>query len=194
MFTGIITETTTVKRTKSSDDGLLVTFAMPMGWQDLKLGESINTDGACLTVAAIRDDEYDCMLVPETLSKTTFGISVPKTVNLERALAAGDRFGGHFVQGHVDGVGKVTNIDESDGYMLTIDFDKQYQSQVISKGSITINGVSLTVTDISDGSLSVALIPHTLQTTTHQTLKVGDPVNLEFDVLGKYVANLIKER
>jgi riboflavin synthase len=194
MFTGIITETAAVKGARTTKDGLRLTFAKPPAWQDLTLGESVATDGACLTVEAIRDDEYDCVLVPETLSKTTFGGTVPKAVNLERALAAGDRLGGHFVQGHVDGVGTVEQVDVADGHDLVISFDAQNQQLVIAKGSITINGVSLTIADVTGHSLRVALVPHTLRHTTLKTLRIADRVNLEFDMIGKYVANIMKER
>ena len=193
MFTGIITETSSIKRTHATKKGLRITFAIPLAWQDLVVGESIATDGVCLTVEDIGDNEYDCVLVPETLCKTTFGVTVPKTVNLERALTAGNRFGGHFVQGHVDGIGTVEKIDAADGLSLVISFDAQNQKLVIVKGSIAINGVSLTIADVTGSSLRVALVPHTMQHTTFNTLQIADPVNLEFDMIGKYVANILKE-
>ena len=194
MFTGIITDTTPVTHQAKEDGGLRLTFKKPKSWKDLALGESINTNGACLTMAAIRSSEYDCQLMPETLSKTSFGSNVPATVNLERALSATDRFGGHFVQGHVDGVGKVTKIDSTGEYRLFISFEADKQDLVISKGSITIDGVSLTVAEIQGANFSVAIIPHTLKQTTLGLLKVGDVVNLEFDTIGKYVAKIMESK
>src|SRR5688572_29065112 len=148
MFTGIITDTTSVTRHKKTEDGLTVTFKKPEGWDDLKTGESVSTDGVCLTVAKIQNDTYDCNLVPETLDKSTFGRNVPSEVNLERSLRVADRFGGHFVQGHVDGVGKITQINKLNGYHLYVKFPPDNKKLVIRKGSITINGVALTVIDV----------------------------------------------
>ncbi len=192
MFTGIITGTTEIVKTKESKDGLAITFKRPKNWDDLTLGESIATDGVCLTVAEIRDTGYDCLLMPETLAVTSFGTAVPAVVNVERALSVQDRFGGHFVQGHADGVGTIANVESEDEYRLHVQFDPKQTDLVIHKGSITINGVSLTIASLKDSELSVALIPHTLQHTTLGTLKVGDVVNLEFDMIGKYVAKIME--
>src|SRR5688572_7379281 len=185
MFTGIITDTTDIMDQQQTSAGLKLTFKKPKTWSDLKLGESVATNGVCLTVADITNHKYSCELVPETLQKTTFGSSTPKRVNLERALAVGDRLGGHFVQGHVDGIGTVEKIDTSDGYRLHVSYGPENKNLVIPKGSITIDGVSLTITDLQDGSFSTALVPHTLEHTTLGLLKVGDKVNLEFDMMGK---------
>lgn len=125
--------------------------------------------------------------MPETLQKTAFGRILPQQVNLERSLGAADRFGGHFVQGHVDGLGQVCKIYQTDGYRLHVTFDTVHAPLVIPKGSITINGVSLTAVDARQNELSVALIPHTLEHTTLGDLRQGDPVNLEFDMIGKYI-------
>lgn len=194
MFTGIITQTTSIKTFRKTKDGRLVTFYRPADWSDLQAGESVATNGACLTVAALRGREYDCLLTPETMAKTTFGDWLPQEVNLERSLAAHDRFGGHFVQGHVDGTGKVTAVDQTDGYRLTIRFDAHNRSLVVYKGSIAVDGVSLTIGEVKGNNFQVALVPHTLKNTTLGTLKAGDHVNLEFDVLGKYVANNMKAK
>jgi riboflavin synthase len=193
MFTGIITETAPIKRTEKLENGLKLTFKKPK-WDDLELGESIATNGVCLTVTAIRDDEYDVFLMPETLSKTSFGHKIPERVNLERALSTGDRFGGHFVQGHVDGVGKVIKINKTNGHKIEIKFPAKNTQLVMYKGSITVDGVSLTIASCKEDLLSVALIPHTLQYTTLNTLKEGDMVNLEFDMLGKYVVNILGQK
>ncbi len=194
MFTGIITEVASVRRSSSKDDGLTITFERPKTWDNMTLGESISTDGVCLTVSDLRSDEYDCFLMPETLHKTSFGTNIPKAVNLERPMVAGDEFGGHFVQGHVDTVGPVSKIDTSAGYTMSIDFPVASRELVIPKGSITIDGVSLTIINVTEYNLSVGLIPHTLSTTTLKDLQVGDKVNLEFDMIGKYIVNVMEQR
>ncbi len=195
MFTGIITDTTSIVRSKKSKGGLTLTFQRPRGWDDLQLGESVATNGACLTVAALRDSEYDCVLIPETLNRTAFGSSLPEQVNLERAMGMADRFSGHFVQGHVDGIGTVRAIDtDASGWRLSIAFSPADKPLVIYKGSVTMNGVSLTVAAVEDNVLTVALIPHTLKHTTLESLQVGGAVNLEFDMIGKYVVNSLKLR
>lgn len=188
MFTGIISNTSAVKSAQSFKQGLLMKIEKPKGWSDLVLGESIATNGVCLTVSEIHEHLYECILIPETLDKSVFGRKVPDYVNLERSLKVTERFGGHFVQGHVDCVGKVIKIDKMDGYIVVVSFPSEFDELVISKGSICIDGVSLTVVNVRDNILTVALIPHTLNTTTMGTLKEGDQVNLEFDVIGKYVA------
>jgi riboflavin synthase len=189
MFTGIISDTTTLRLTKSDESGMTVTFDRPPNWTDLQKGDSINTNGICLTVAAVRDAEYDCVLVPETLVRTTFGKKLPKKVNLERALQFNSRLDGHVVQGHGDSVGEVSAMEQSDGQRLTITFDTAHRNLIVEKGSISIDGVSLTVAAVSDDSLTVAVIPYTLEHTSLQGLHVGDLVNLEFDIIGKYVIN-----
>jgi riboflavin synthase len=192
MFTGIVTKTTKVKGHQVTDDGVVVTFARPSEWDDLELGESISTNGVCLTVAAIRDAEYDTLMMPETLFASAFGEHLPKIVNLERSLTVKGRFGGHFVQGHVDGVGTVKVIDEAKGYDLYIDFPPDCRPLLVHKGSVAIDGVSLTVAEIEEHTLRVSLIPHTLEHTTLGKLRAGDKVNLEFDMLGKYILNMMK--
>jgi riboflavin synthase len=192
MFTGIITNATSIVGHQKTKDGVTITFKKPSSWTDLELGESVATDGACLTVAAIRAHEFDCQLVPETLAKTSFGHQLPARVNLERSLNVKDRFGGHFVQGHVDSIGTVARIDKTAGYRLDITFPAENQGLVMYKGSITINGVALTITSITGNTLGVALVPHTLKHTTLSALEVGDEVNLEFDMIGKYIAKIME--
>lgn len=194
MFTGIISHTTEIKSARHTNDGLALTFKKPKSWRDLQMGESVSTNGVCLTVAAIRENEYDCFLVPETLAKSIFGNEIPKCVNLERSMKVDDRFGGHFVQGHVDDVGRVASISDTDGRQYTIQYSKDNRALVIPKGSITINGVSLTVAQIDAQTFSVAVIPYTLQNTTLGSLKKGNKVNLEFDIFGKYIINELKMR
>jgi riboflavin synthase len=194
MFTGIITHISRVLEHKSAAEGLTLTFERPAAWTDLALGESIATNGVCLTVSAMREDSYDCFLMPETLAVSAFGKELPSRVNLERSLGLNDRFGGHFVQGHVDSVGKVVKIDDAHGYEMSVEFPAGSEDLVIYKGSITINGVSLTVAGVEGKVLRVALIPHTLEQTTLGALRVGDAVNLEFDMLAKHIAKIMENR
>lgn len=194
MFTGIITEVAAVVKTRQDEGGVTLTLKKPGGWTDLEPGESVATDGVCLTVTDIRDNEYDTFAMPETLNVSAFGAGIPKAVNLERSLSVKDRFGGHFVQGHVDGVGEVVTIETGDDYRLSIRFPADGAPLVMHKGSITINGVSLTVAEVADDVLTVALIPHTLEHTTLGALKTGDKVNLEFDMIGKYIENILSKR
>lgn len=187
MFTGIITATSKIVSSEKVGNDLQVTFERPTDWDDLELGESISTNGVCLTVTAIHDDSYDCVLVPETLQRSSFGKQLPERVNLERSLTLQDRLDGHLVQGHVDVVGQVEAIDQSAGHEVTIGYNPEHQRLLIEKGSITIDGVALTISALSGINFTVALIPHTLENTTLGSLKVGNEVNLEFDVVGKYV-------
>lgn len=193
MFTGIITDVVSVKAVKE-EGGIRLTFKKPAEWDGLELGESVATNGVCLTVTDIRKDEYDCFAMPETLNISAFGSGIPKKVNLERSVSAEGRFGGHFVQGHVDGVGEVVKVKKGEDYRLSVSFDKKDQPLVIYKGSITINGAALTVTEVKGNVLTVALIPHTLEHTTLGDLRPGDKVNLEFDMIGKYIANIMDKR
>lgn len=194
MFTGIISQVAEVADSQNTGEGLKLTCRRPAGWTDLAIGESIATNGVCLTVTAITGDTYECFLTPETLSKTAFGQHVPLQVNLERSLTMKDHLGGHFVQGHIDGVGTITEIDSSNGCQVTIAFQPKDRPLVVYKGSITINGVALTISSVEDDRFQVALIPHTLQHTTLAAARVGDLVNLEFDMLGKYVVNILKAK
>lgn len=191
MFTGIITATTNVNFTKQLKQGRKVGFKKPAGWDDLVLGESIAVNGACLTVESLSDDEWTAVLMPETLAKTSFHDAMPAVVNLERALPLTERLSGHLVQGHVDGVGKVVQVRQNDDYVIAIEFPADQASLVIYKGSITVDGVSLTVSACKRNTLEVSLIPHTLSATTLGRLQLNDAVNLEFDVIGKYVTRFL---
>lgn len=192
MFTGIISDISSLKPSPAKDEGMVLTFERPNSWTDLKIGESVNTTGICLTVTAIRDHEYDCFVMPETLSRTSFGKKLPQKVNLERALALNGRLDGHFVQGHVDDTGRISSIDNSDGIRLSVTFNPVNRDLVVEKGSIAIDGVSLTVAAINNNVMDVALIPYTLTSTTLGQLKVADYVNLEFDIIGKYIINKLR--
>lgn len=194
MFTGIITATAKVTHTKKLEDGIEVVFTRPKNWDDVVIGESIAVNGVCLTVTDLSKDSWSAVMMPETLAKTSFKTFVPKRVNIERAMQFSERLSGHIVQGHVDTTGTVSKIDTSDGHVVSVEFANKYRNLVIDKGSITIDGVSLTVTNCRRNTLQVALIPHTLDSTTLSDLQEGDRVNLEFDVIGKYVAKIIDKQ
>jgi riboflavin synthase len=193
MFTGIITAKAQVNYAQQLKEGMKVGFKTPEGWGDLEMGESIAVNGVCLTIDSITSDEWTAFLMPETLAVTSFGRGMPTMVNMERALPLSHRLSGHIVQGHVDGTGTVTQINKDDGYVLSIEFDGQYAGLIIHKGSVTIDGVSLTISACHGNVLEVSLIPLTLSETTLGDLQIGDLVNLEYDVIGKYVANILKQ-
>jgi len=189
MFTGIITHTAKVAGIKA--DGTNLDFWMQADSDfvaQLRVDQSVAHNGVCLTVAEIREDQYRVTAVAETLQKTTLGNwQNGALVNLELALRVGDRLDGHFVQGHVDGVGKLLSITSQEGsYLLTFEIPGRFAPLLIEKGSICINGVSLTCFDVSRNSFSVAIIPYTWEHTHFHTFRQGEAVNLEFDVLGKY--------
>ncbi len=192
MFTGIITATTKILESTESGEGLRIVFEKPPSWEDLEIGESIATNGVCLTVAEISNNSYSCVLIPSTLRKASFGRQIPESVNLERSLKANDRLSGHIVQGHVDGMGTIRKITKYDGIDVQISFDKKMAKLVVDKGAITVDGVSLTVAEISKNNLVVALVPYTLEHTTLGSLQVGSLVNLEFDIFGKYLVRMME--
>jgi riboflavin synthase len=188
MFTGII-ETKGVV-TQIETQGSNINFRIRSSFtQELKIDQSVAHNGVCLTVVAIDADEYIVTAVNETLLKTNLGHWQPGTaVNLERALKAGDRLDGHFVQGHVDTTGQCTGKTILEGsWLYRFRFPRQHAALLIEKGSVCINGVSLTVFDVTTDEFSVTIIPYTYEHTNFSELNTGDTVNLEFDVLGKYL-------
>jgi riboflavin synthase len=193
MFTGLITSLGKVVRADRRSDAQELTIA-PQAWgtHDLLLGESIAHSGVCLTVTAIGAADFRVLAGAETLARTTLGQwRVGTMVNLERSLRMGDRLGGHWVAGHVDGTGRVSRrIDGGANLVLTVAAAPALLRYVVGKGSIAIEGVSLTVNAVDADSFSVAIIPHTRDATTLGRLHVGDPVNLEVDIIGKYVEKL----
>jgi riboflavin synthase len=193
MFTGIIEALGTVEAL-IPDEGTNLTFQLRCPFtNELRVDQSLSHNGVCLTVTSVQDETYTVTAVDETLKKTNLGtLQVGDRVNLERCLSANGRFDGHIVQGHVDGTGRCTHIEDAGGSWL---FDFSFESTqniVVEKGSICVNGVSLTVFNATDSSFRVAIIPYTYQHTTFQYLRVGDAVNLEFDVIGKYVQRLLR--
>ncbi len=191
MFTGIIENLGSVKKLVNEGGNLHITVESDIT-DELKIDQSVAHNGVCLTVIEIKDAQYTVTAIKETLDKTNLGeLSVGDIVNIERAMKLGDRLDGHIVQGHVDQTGKCNSILEENGsWVFTFDYDKNLNNITIEKGSITINGVSLTVVNSKINQFSVAIIPYTYEHTTFKNLKVGSKVNLEFDVIGKYVKRL----
>jgi riboflavin synthase len=191
MFTGIIETLGTVKNVVKEQENVHLTIESTIT-KELKIDQSVAHNGVCLTVVDINNDEYTVTAIKETLDKTNIGkLETSAIVNLERAMKLGDRLDGHIVQGHVDETGVCKNIkDENGSTVYTFEYNSDKNNVTIEKGSITINGVSLTVVNSTKSGFSVAIIPYTWENTTFKTLQVGDTVNLEFDVIGKYVARL----
>ena len=194
MFTGIITDKGKVTACESQANGLRMTIATQYDLASIPLGASIAHDGACLTVVEKGDDWYAVEISPETLERTTLGGWQAGTeVNLERPMPADGEFGGHFVTGHVDALGEVQQCDlQGEFWLLEIIFPEAMQGYVAEKGSVTVNGVSLTVNQVQGDVMSLTLIPHTAQETNLGALKAGDKVNLEIDLVARYVASLLQ--
>ena len=188
MFTGLVETTAVVRTLDDTPHGRRVTLARPGDWSALALGDSVCINGCCLTAVVLDAAEFAFDAGPETLTKTNLGdLSVGDPVNLERALRADGRLGGHIVQGHVDGTATVAER-QADGEWETFRFATgALADQLVPKGSVAVDGVSLTVVDVGADWFTVALIPHTLAETTLGRRRVGDTVNVETDVLGKYV-------
>jgi len=191
MFTGIITDIGTVKELQQAGDlRARITTGYDTGRIDI--GASIASDGVCLTVIALGADWYDVQISAETVSKTNLsGWTVGHRVNLERALRVGDELGGHIVSGHVDGVAEVVGmVDEGDSTRVTLRAPDDLARFIAPKGSVALNGTSLTVNDVAGRDFGINFIPHTKEVTTWGDVKVGDRVNLEIDTLARYVARL----
>lgn len=195
MFTGIIETLGVVQRIEKEQDNIHVTIESAMA-DELKIDQSVAHNGICLTVVAIEGDQYTVTAIGETIKKTNISNwSVGDNVNLERAMKLGDRLDGHIVQGHVDQTGTCVSIQETNGsWFYTFEYDPTLQNITIEKGSITVNGVSLTVVNSGKNNFSVAIIPYTHEHTNFNSFVVGTKVNLEFDVIGKYVSRLYGNR
>lgn len=194
MFTGIVQEVGAVVSTRPTDQGLFVEIEAPKSASQLALGDSICTHGVCLTCVERSGDRFFVDVSAETLRRTNLSSLAPGSrVNLELALRMGDRLGGHLVTGHVDGVGRLLSVvEEGESRLYTFEAPENVMRFVVEKGSIAVDGVSLTVAGVEESALRVALIPHTLKVTTLGTLRVGETVNLEADLIGKYVARLLE--
>ncbi|MEO8201011.1 MAG: riboflavin synthase [Gemmatimonadota bacterium] len=194
MFTGLVTHRGTIRQVDRDERGLELTIGA--AFEDLRMGESIAVDGACLTVTSLGAHEFRVHIVRSSLDRTGFGeYQVGKSVNLERALQVGDRLGGHMVQGHVDGIGMITGLEVlEDALLIDIDVPLDVAQVSMPLGSVTVDGVSLTVNARPDETvIQVSIIPHTREQTTLGDRKVGDRVHLEADVIGKYVQHLMNE-
>ncbi|SCZ64300.1 riboflavin synthase [Epibacterium ulvae] len=193
MFTGIITDVGVITELEQQGD-LRARIKTAYDTQGIDMGASIASDGVCLTVVDLGPDWYDVQISAETLSKTNLGHDgwqVGKRVNLERALKVGDELGGHIVSGHVDGVATVVEIrDEGDSTRVTLEAPKELARFIAPKGSVALNGTSLTVNEVEGQKFGINFIPHTKDVTTWGEVSVGDPVNLEIDTLARYVARL----
>ena len=199
MFTGIVEETGEIAARERTDDGLRLRIAADEVATGLEHGQSVSVSGACLTVEAYEEAAwFEVFLASETVERTYLGdLSVGDAVNLERAMPADGRFDGHVVQGHVDAVATITGIESvEEDWFFEFELPEGYDRYVVEKGSITLDGISLTVADLSEesGRVTVAIIPTTYDLTTLSEKSVGDPVHLEVDVLAKYVERLLESR
>lgn len=196
MFTGIIEAVGVVENIQNDGGNIHFTLSCPFN-QELKVDQSLAHNGCCLTVVEVKEDQYIVTAINETLEKTNLGAWGKGTVvNLERCMMMNGRLDGHIVQGHVDHTGFVKSIENKDGsFLVTIEYDASNSDFVtVPQGSITVNGISLTVAKSEENAFSVAIIPYTWEFTNMQYLKMGDQVNLEFDIIGKYVSKLMNKK
>ncbi|NRF89650.1 riboflavin synthase [Paenibacillus frigoriresistens] len=195
MFTGIIEEIGHMRRIHSHGQAMVLTIAAKKVLEDVHLGDSISVNGVCLTVISFDNDTFSVDVMPETYRKTNLRkLQTGTRVNLERAMAANGRFGGHIVQGHVDATATIlSRIPEENAVVYRFEPENKHIFRyIISRGSITVDGISLTVVDVNDREVAVSIIPHTLAQTVLHDKKAGDTVNIECDVLGKYMERLLK--
>jgi len=194
MFTGLVEEVGHIKAISRRGSMLNFTIDKPASLDDMKIGDSIAVNGACLTVTEIGDSSFTVQAVEETLRLTTLeGLKKGATVNLERALCLGSRLGGHLVQGHIDGTGRiVARKGNADNVIISIAPKHELERYIVEKGSIAIDGISLTVTYAKTGEFGISVIPHTLKATTLGKARIGDLVNIETDIIAKYIEKLMK--
>ena len=193
MFTGIIRERGRVASVERGGEGVRLQVEAPRTAGQVAVGDSVSVNGVCLTATVVDDGALSFDAVPETIRRSSLGRLEPgDEVNLEPALRVGDPLGGHYVQGHVDGVGRVRSVASGgEDVRVWVDAVPELLRYLVEKGSVTVEGVALTVTEVDEGGFAVALVPHTLAETTLASLAAGDPVNLEVDVLAKYVERLL---
>lgn len=189
MFTGLIQEIGSIKAIQSHKTGKEFVISAPQILSDAKVGDSISVNGVCSTITTMSQNTFSVDYMPESLNKTALGhYQVGDAVNLEACLTLKDKLGGHLVSGHIDTVGTLISSQEVDGWTtLTLSYPNDFAHLLIPKGSIAIDGISLTISDLTSEHFSVSLIPHTISHTTLQFKKAGDPINLEFDMIGKYL-------
>ena len=195
MFTGIIEDLGILKKIEKEKGNINLYFKSKLT-QELKIDQSLSHNGVCLTVVSIDNDIYKVTAVKETLDKSNLGgLKVNSIVNLERAMKSNARLDGHYVQGHVDQIAKCLNVKETDGsWYYEFEYDNTSNNVTIEKGSIAVNGVSLTVVNSKLDGFSVAVIPYTYNNTNFKKIQRGDTVNIEFDMIGKYISKLIGNR
>jgi riboflavin synthase len=193
MFTGIVRERGTVVAADATEAGRRLIVEAPTTAAETVIGDSVSIGGVCLTATDVLDGRVTFDAVPETLSRTTLGrVEIGDEINVEPALRAGEPLGGHYVQGHVDGVARVRALDrEGDSLRVTIEAAPELLRYCVEKGSVAVQGVSLTIAELHDDAFAVALVPHTLEVTTLGTIAIGDELNVEVDVLAKYVERLV---
>lgn len=193
MFTGIIEEVGSVASIRKGAHSCVLTVNASRVLEDVHLGDSIATNGVCLTVTSFTSHSFSADVMHETLNRSSLGsLHIGSPVNLERAMLAGGRFGGHIVSGHIDGVGTISSIKEDDNAVwYTVEAPSNILCYIIEKGSITLDGISLTVAKVTNSNFSVSIIPHTRAQTNLASKKVGDVLNLENDLVGKYVERLM---
>jgi riboflavin synthase len=196
MFTGIVEEMGAVTLMEKTLAGTRMTILAATVMSDLKIGDSVSVDGICLTVVSKGERNFSVDVSPETLSVTTLGQFMPGTpVNLERPMKLNERIGGHLVAGHVDGVGTIRGRQqESNAILFTIEAPSEILRYCVVKGSVTVDGVSVTINDVLQHGFTIAVIPHTAKVTTLGLKQLNHPVNLESDLIGKYVERLLQER
>jgi riboflavin synthase len=194
MFSGIIEEMGALKTVEKGLGGARISILASTVLQDLKIGESISVSGTCLTVTGIDAQDFLVDISSETLNRTTLGLAlVGAPVNLERALKLNERIGGHLVTGHIDGVGVIRGrVQDGNSFHITIEAPEEILRYCVQKGSITVDGISLTINAVTEKSFSTAIIPHTAKMTTMGLKQIGDSVNLETDLIGKYVERLLQ--
>ena len=193
MFTGLVEELGRIKKVVATARSVRLTVSSRQVLSDVKIGDSIAVNGACLTVVDYGDSYFTADIMPETVNQTGLkDLKIGSAVNLERTLKVGDRLGGHIVSGHIDGIGTLRDIVQDDiAVILTIESTADVLKYIVRKGSITIDGVSLTVVDCTDNKFRVSLIPHTYAVTALSEKRLGNLVNLETDILGRYVEKLL---
>lgn len=194
MFTGLIEEVGKVTKLEKAGEAVELVIECKTILADADIDDSICVNGVCLTVESFTNNTFKATAVEETMRKTNLGdLTIGSSVNLERAMSASSRFGGHYVQGHTDTTTTVHSIiKETKNWLFTFDIPTDSAKYLVERGSITINGVSLTIATIQDNRFTVAIIPHTFEHTTFKELQPGTRINLEFDIIGKYVENMLK--
>ena len=193
MFTGLIEEIGKIKEINSINGGIRINISASVIMSDLKIDDSIAVNGVCLTAVKVEQNNFVVEAVGETLNKTTFNeLRENQIVNLERAIRLSDRLGGHLVQGHVNGIGRISNIKKlGENYFLEVEIPPRLSKYLIDEGSISIDGISLTIAKLIDNKVGISVIPHTWKNTNLNSRKIGEKINIETDVIAKYIEKLL---